>query len=85
MWIDALFFRLHLQTDPTFGSLREPIIKVLHLLRSLSYKPSKGMGTALASMDVKVGQMAYRSPGVFNFYLPEFVPAGVMCYKRAAA
>ena len=67
-----------LQTDPSFGSLREPIIKVLHLLRTLEFKPRNNMDTVLDGMEKKIGQMAHLSPGVFNFYLPEFMPSGVL-------
>ena len=65
-----------LDADPRHGGLREPVLKVLHLLRALEYRPHNGMDTHLTDLHTKIGQMAYNSPGVFNFYLPEFTPAG---------
>ena len=67
-----------LELDPGHGQLREPLLKVLHVLRSLDFKSVKGVGMHLAEMPKRIGQMAHFSPGVFNFYLPEFVPAGTL-------
>ena len=65
-----------LEMDPGHGQIREPLMKVLHVLRSLEFEAVSGMDLHLANMDDKIGQMAHFSPGVFNFYLPEFIPAG---------
>ena len=62
--------------DPGHGQLREPLLKVLHVLRSLEFKLDAGKTLNLRNMHTRVGQMAHFSPGVFNFYLPEFIPAG---------
>jgi hypothetical protein len=65
-----------LQHDPTHGLLREPLIKVLHVMRALEFESRDQREITLMSMEDKVGMMAHRSPSVFNFYLPEFQPAG---------
>lgn len=74
-----------IEADPTKGRLREPLLKVIHLLRSLEYKPRWGQDVNLADMQEKVGQMAFDSPSVFNFYLPEFAPAGPVSYAGLVA
>ncbi|MBM64202.1 MAG: hypothetical protein CL484_14730, partial [Acidobacteria bacterium] len=65
-----------LDADPAHGRLREPLLKVLHVLRALEATPRYGQPLELASLHTKIGQMAMYSPTVFNFYLPEFSPAG---------
>jgi hypothetical protein len=65
-----------LDMDPTAGKLREPLLKVMHLLRSLEFVPRNGIEFELSSMDTKIGMYAYAAPSIFNFYLPDHVPAG---------
>ena len=65
-----------LDVDPAAGKLREPLLKVIHLLRSLDFKPRNGMEIELGHMEDKVGQYAYSAPSIFNFYLPDHTPAG---------
>ena len=67
-----------LEADPSHGSIREPLMKLLHVLRSMSFVPQHGRELQLQDLHLKIGQMAYSSPSVFNFYLPEFIPAGVL-------
>lgn len=61
--------------DATHGLLREPIIKVMHLLRSMEYRSHKRRPIYLKLTDL-LGQEAFRSMSVFNFYKPDFAPAG---------
>ena len=65
-----------IDNDKGHGQLREPLLKVLHAIRALEFKPTNGMELVLDDMHDKIGQMAYMSPGVFNFYRPEFTPSG---------
>ena len=65
-----------LDVDPAAGKLREPLLKVIHLLRSLDFEPRNGMEIELGKMDLKIGQYAYSAPSIFNFYLPDHTPAG---------
>jgi uncharacterized protein (DUF1501 family) len=69
-----------LLVDPSAGRLREPLLKVLHVMRALEYSPrsDKFADTTLHEMMDVVGQEPYDPPSVFGFYLPEFAPAGVI-------
>lgn len=68
-------------TDPEHGKLREPFLRVTHLLRACRYKVS---GTVLpydfsgtnAISETTLGQFPLSAPSVFNFYLPDYQPAG---------
>lgn len=51
-----------LDIDSTHGQLREPILKVLHLMRSLQYVPKDGREVELINMLDQIGQEAYNSP-----------------------
>jgi len=65
-----------LDLDPTHGRLREPILKVLHFMRALEFTPVEDKEIELINMNDRVGQMYAQSPTVFNFYLPDYQPAG---------
>lgn len=65
-----------LDSDPTHGQLREPILKVLHLMRSMEYESSGGREVELKDLENKIGMAPYTSPTVFNFYSPEYAPDG---------
>lgn len=66
------------EADPTYGMLRDPLLKVYHLMRALDYTSPKGREVALWDMDNRIGVEPFSSPTVFNFYLPEYRPAGVI-------
>ena len=55
-----------LDLDPSHGQLREPLLKVLHLLRSLEYASDSGREVELSKLSDKVGQAIFESPTVFN-------------------
>lgn len=61
-----------------YSRLREPVLRITAMIRAL--KPSSDYkGTPLMmlrTVDGDFGQSAYRSPSVFNFYLPDFQPPG---------
>ena len=70
--------------DMSYGSLREPILKVMHLLRSQNYEamiPVSPIGLPAARdyhlrlwrMNLKIGQSPYEFPTVFSWFLPEYV------------
>ena len=68
-----------LSADPTHGGLREPLVKVLHVMRAMEFAPRAEREVALSrNLIVKIGQAVYRSPSVFNFYLPEYSPPGAV-------
>ena len=64
-----------LDADPTHGQLREPLLKLYHIFRALELDLKKGIGVYLSKFNA-LGQQEHRQPSVFNFYLPEYSPAG---------
>lgn len=67
-----------LEADPTHGGLREPVLKLLHVLRAMEYRAFTRGELDLYDVDGRIGQYVFESPSVFNFYLPEFAPAGAI-------
>ena len=64
-----------LDADPSQGSLREPIIKLLSVLRSMEFN-SKSPVIRLGNLLTRIGQTSYSFESVFSFFLPEFKPYG---------
>jgi uncharacterized protein (DUF1800 family) len=56
------------KTDPTFGSLREPVLMVTGMIRALSGITD---GAGLENRSNALGQRPYFSPTVFNYYQPD--------------
>ena len=67
-----------LDADPTYGSVREPILRVMHLMRSMELKYNEAMYPHVKTirMAEKIGQMAHSSPSVFSFFSPDYKPPG---------
>jgi uncharacterized protein (DUF1800 family) len=61
-----------------FGKQREPVIRFANFLRALDAKASNGRNAIhyLESADNGLGQSPLLSPSVFNFFSPNFRPAG---------
>lgn len=57
------------------GALREPIVKIMHLMRAMEYEDGQNPQVTLHPLHDVIGQFPFRSPSVFNFYLPSFEPA----------
>lgn len=75
-----------LDADPGHGKLREPLLKVLHLMRAMEYTTTNGRAEVeLNSMSGKIGQQYTESPTVFNFYLPDYQPMGIVAQKGLVA
>ncbi len=64
-----------LDKDPTFGSLREPILKVMNLMRSMEFKSNHPV-TILSRVKRYMGQKPHDFETVFSFFLPEYKPFG---------
>ena len=67
--------------DPAHGKLNEPFLRVTGLLRAFNYK----VPTTLLPFDFTTavtentfGQYPLSAPSVFNFYLPDYEPQGVI-------
>ena len=76
--LDAEARALQAPTTPGFGKLREPIVRFVQWGRSFGFNSASGgwkmFDTANAAE--KLGQSPLRSPSVFNFFRPGFVPPG---------
>jgi uncharacterized protein (DUF1800 family) len=61
-----------------FGKQREPVIRFANFLRALDAKSPSGRNAIhyLESADSGLGQSPLLSPSVFNFFSPNFRPAG---------
>jgi uncharacterized protein (DUF1800 family) len=61
-----------------FGKQREPVIRFANFLRALNAKAASGRNAIhyLESADNGLGQSPLLSPSVFNFFSPNFRPAG---------
>ncbi len=61
-----------------FGKQREPVIRFANLLRAMDAKAANGRNAIhyLESADNGLGQSPLLSPSVFNFFSPNFRPAG---------
>jgi len=53
-----------------------PLLKLVGLLRSMEYATVDGRELALSALQPKIGQAAFESPSVFNYYLADFEPPG---------
>ncbi|KAL7482807.1 hypothetical protein ACHAW6_008462, partial [Cyclotella cf. meneghiniana] len=66
-----------LNADPFVGGVREPLLRIMALMRSMEIKQTAGQPIAqLYDMSDKIGMMAHSFPTVFSFYLPEYTPDG---------
>jgi uncharacterized protein (DUF1800 family) len=67
--------------DPQHGKLREPFVRMTHLLRAFRYSVSGSLlpydfGSAVT--ETTIGQYPMSAPSVFNFYLPDYEPPGAI-------
>lgn len=70
--------KVEIEMDPSYGKLREPIVKFIHVLRSLNYTSTYGAEVNLEMATDLLGQQVFESPSVFSFFLPEYTPPGVI-------
>lgn len=62
----------------TYGKLREPVIRLTNFLRAFNARSATGKYLIPLTDDpgLELGQTPMRSPSVFNFYRPGYIPAG---------
>ena len=73
----ALFFSLFARGDGVRRlQLREPLLKLLHLMRAMEYTATDERELELVDLQESIGMQSYASPTVFSFFLPEYEPAG---------
>ena len=74
-----------ISADPSSGSMREPILKLMNLMRSMDYQTSlptpidgaliqTTYNVKLWEIDEKIGHGPYEFPTVFSFFLPNYIP-----------
>ena len=63
-------------SDPQFGKLREPVLRLSAWIRAFNVKSTSGNYNVFFTDDPSsgIGQAPFRSPSVFNFYRPGYVP-----------
>ena len=61
-----------------YSRLREPINRVTGLIRAMRPSSNYEQGYMMLSHSIRddLGQLPFRSPTVFNYYLPDFQPPG---------
>ncbi len=68
------------RSEPTanFGKQREPVVRLANFLRATAAKADNGINAIhyLENADNGLGQSPLLSPSVFNFFSPNFRPAG---------
>ncbi|MEL7041632.1 MAG: DUF1800 domain-containing protein [Pseudomonadota bacterium] len=82
--VDAEYLDPTAVSDPTFGKVREPVIRFTHWAR-MSDVPTVNLVNGTTTVDGfvlnsqngdRLGQRPFTSPSVFNFYRPGYVAAG---------
>ena len=67
--------------DPEHGKLREPFVRVTHLLHAFHYSVSGSLlpyDFSSTVTETTLGQYPMSAPSVFNFYLPDYEPQGAI-------
>lgn len=74
-------------TRPRFGKQREPVVRFANFLRGLDAKSKNGVNAIhyLDDADDALGQSPMLAPSVFNFYSPNYRPAGPLAQAGLAA
>lgn len=69
-----------LDADPTHGSLQEPLLKLIRVMKSLEFelKPDRDFVKMAGNLYELIGQAPHELPDVFSFFLPEHQPQGML-------
>ena len=67
-----------LDDDPTAGGFREPLVKLLHVLRALELQTPPDAKLINLRTDLGIGQFPYRAQTVFSFFQHDFQPDGAV-------
>ena len=63
---------------PNFGKVREPLVRLMHLLRAMDASSGTGRSEEFWTLDLHLGQTPMRAPSVFNFFSPNYAPPGLV-------
>ncbi len=66
--------RTYNASSPSYGKLREPLLRLAHLLRAFKATSASGRFTGIDDTDNALGQTPMKSPSVFNYFRPGFTP-----------
>jgi uncharacterized protein (DUF1800 family) len=72
--------------DATAGKLREPVLRLAHWMRAFNATSRSGRFLGIDNTDdpaTRLGQTPLRSPSVFNFYRPGYVPPNTSLATRS--
>jgi len=64
-------------SNPTFGKMREPFLRVVNMARAFNAAASNGV-YELDDFNMDHYQQVLNAPSVFNFYLPGYTPPGML-------
>jgi uncharacterized protein (DUF1501 family)/uncharacterized protein (DUF1800 family) len=64
--------------DPGYGMVLDPLVKLMHLTRSLNYQSARGREMVMQGLTNDIGVQALDAPSVFNFYSPFYQPDGII-------
>jgi uncharacterized protein (DUF1800 family) len=67
-----------------FGKQREPVLRLANLLRAMNVQGGGGRN-AIHELDATLGQSPLLAPSVFNFFSPNYRPAGAIAAAGLAA
>ena len=74
IYLDREATTVALDADPTYGAIREPLVKVVSMMRSLEFERTDIARNAYAvfrnGMSDYLGQMPYEQQSVFSFFSP---------------
>jgi uncharacterized protein (DUF1800 family) len=78
---------LNAAVQPEFGKLREPMLRLVQWARTFGVTSASGAWKIgdLSDAGTKLGQSPLRSPSVFNFFRPGYVPAATVLTTGAVA
>jgi uncharacterized protein (DUF1501 family) len=76
-----------LDADPSYGSMKEPLLKVTGIMRSMEFDLHDDVAFVRfnLAMSNAIGQMAHEIPSVFSFFLPEYKPPGPLAQASLVA
>ncbi len=85
--LDAEARDASLASSPAYGKLREPVLRMTAFLRAFGASSDSGKFLIGATDDAgsQLGQSPLRSPSVFNFYRPGYVPPNTLAGKAGLA
>lgn len=79
------------ESNPDFGKIREPLLRMTHLWRAFNAQFAEGATTyttnapQLKNTSATIGQLALGAPSVFNFFHPDYAPLGTIRNKGLVA